>query len=203
GSYWPLTLIRDAATRALLGAPVGHLGWPAAVRRGGVEIGHLVVAVEREDARLRAAGKVRERAPFDFDRDHPRRFVDDVGPVLGDAALHCRIAFVGRARHAVVGAKVRKIGPHDRDHETAVGAYPHGAFRIGTVRQALIGALAGRERHERPRPDEPLLCRLPDHTVLLEDEKRLGRAISESLAHHFAKLTPELSGPGARAPKCR
>src|SRR5215471_50690 len=96
GSYWPLTLIRDAATGALLGAPVGHLGWPAAVRRGGVEIGHLVVAVERKDARLRAAGKVRERAPFDFDRDHPRRFVDGVGPVIGDAALHHRIAFVRR-----------------------------------------------------------------------------------------------------------
>src|SRR5207253_5307815 len=65
----------------------------------------------------------------------------------------------------------------------------HGAFRIGTVRQALIGALAGRERHERPRPDEPLLCRLPDHTVLLENKKRLGSAISESLAHHFAKMS--------------
>src|SRR5215472_10144245 len=42
-------------------------------------------------------------------------------------------------------------------------------FRIGTVRQGLVRALAGRERDERPRSDELLLggpCRLPHHTVL-------------------------------------
>src|SRR6516162_3321805 len=188
GSYWPLTRIRGAATGALLGAPVGHLGWRPAVRRGGVEIGHLV-AVKREDAGLRAAGEVRECACFDVDRDHPRRLVDGVGPVIGDAALHHRIVLVRRAPHAVVGGEVRKIGPHDRDHETAVGVDHHGTSRIGAVRRRLIGARAGRERHERPRPDEPLLCRLADHIVLLEDKKRLGRAISESLAHHFAKMS--------------
>src|SRR5262249_28936028 len=166
GSYWPLTLIRDAATRALLGAPVGHLNWLAAVRRGGVEIGHLVVAVEREDAVLRAAGKVRERAPFDFDRDHPRRFVDGVGPVIGDAAVPDRVVLGRRAPMGVVGGEVGKTGPPDRDHEPAVGVDNQGAFRIGTERQGLTAAPAARERHERPRADEPLLCRLPDHTIL-------------------------------------
>src|SRR6516165_8456773 len=101
GSYWPLhpsaligrfTLIRDAPSWALFGAPIRHFGRLAPVRRRGVEIDHLVVAVEREDARLRAAGEIRKRASFDFDPDHPRRLVDGVGPVIGDAALHHRIA---------------------------------------------------------------------------------------------------------------
>src|SRR5262249_48935010 len=70
------------------------LGWPPAMRRRGVEIGHLVVAVEREDARLRATGEIRERASFDLDGDHARRLVDGVGPIIGDAALHHRIVLV-------------------------------------------------------------------------------------------------------------
>src|SRR5262249_61439527 len=89
GSYGPLTLVRE--TSALLGAPIRHLGRLAAMRRRGVEIGHLVVAVERQDARLRAAGEVRERASFDLDGDHARRLVDGVGPMIGGAALHHRI----------------------------------------------------------------------------------------------------------------
>src|SRR5262249_20703952 len=67
GSYRPLTLVRE--TLALLGAPIRHLGRLPAMRRRGVEIGHLVVAVEREDARLRATGEIRERASFDLDGD--------------------------------------------------------------------------------------------------------------------------------------
>src|SRR5262245_37112335 len=89
GSYGPLTLVRE--TSALLGGRICHLARLAAMRRRGVEIGHLVVAVEREDARLRAAGEIRERASFDLDRDHARRLVDGVGPIIGDAALHTEL----------------------------------------------------------------------------------------------------------------
>ena len=125
----------------LFRAPVSHLG-AAAHRRRGIEICHFV-AVERENARLRAAREIRERASLDVDRKHVGRFIDRVGAEIGDAPPS-RSACSHPASRSCDRGKFRQIGTHDRDRESTIGIRHHRAFWIGTVGQALVCPFAGR-----------------------------------------------------------
>ena len=128
--------------RRLFRATVRYLR-AAAHRRCGIEICHFV-AVERENARLRAAHEIRERASLDVDREHVCRFIDRVGAEIRDDALHDRLVLFRRPTHAIVRSKFGQIGTHDRNRESTIGIRHQRAFWIGTVGQGLVCPCAGR-----------------------------------------------------------
>src|SRR5438552_2173136 len=113
---------------ASFGAPVGHLG-AAPHGRGWVEIGDLVIAVERKHARLRAAIEIWECASLDTYCEHMGSLIKGVGAEIGDAPLYNRLVLVRGAGHAIAGGKLRQIGAQDHDGKTAIPVHHHGTLR--------------------------------------------------------------------------